>query len=273
MVAAPFGSIGDLSIDCGDVHRLHVADTWFDTRTCARNRLGCRAHRHGEQTFMAGPSRPSVNCALPRNGLERRASTRRPAIITIIAAAVGAFGSEYLRTRGKNFATTADFERLQQQLSEQTKLVETIKAEISQKDWAAREWINVRRVKLEELLNKAGECDSYRERWRVASMDVKALTEDRHFGGELGSLATFYFPELMKEVSAYLVLLEEMVLDSINLAEAIDKAGKNEDARHIAHKEQAASSNEKYGQLLKARAALDAAARKLMEQIMGVEKG
>jgi hypothetical protein len=89
-------------------------------------------------------------------------------IVTLFAAGLGAFLGEYLRTRGKNLATTADFERLQNELSANTKLVETIKAEVRLRDWAAREWTNLRRVKLEELLK------------------------------------TLYFPELAIEVSTYL---------------------------------------------------------------------
>ena len=59
-------------------------------------------------------------------------------IVTLLAAGLGAFFAEYLRTRGKNLATMADFDRLQNELSANTKLVETIKAEVGLRDWAAR---------------------------------------------------------------------------------------------------------------------------------------
>jgi hypothetical protein len=59
-----------------------------------------------------------------------------------VTAGAGAFFGEY---RGKNLATAADFESLQKQLSANTKLVETIKAEVSQQDSAKREWMNLRR--------------------------------------------------------------------------------------------------------------------------------
>ena len=57
-------------------------------------------------------------------------------VVTLIAAAVGAFIGEYLRTRGKNLATRADFESLQAQLRANTQTVESIKSEVSQRDWA-----------------------------------------------------------------------------------------------------------------------------------------
>src|SRR5215470_3508972 len=50
----------------------------------------------------------------------------------------------------KNLATREDFENLKAQLRENTELVENIKADIGQRDWAAREWRNTRRIKLEE---------------------------------------------------------------------------------------------------------------------------
>src|SRR5262249_23314001 len=99
-------------------------------------------------------------------------------IVTLLAAGAGAFIAEYLKTRGKNLATTADFDRLQNELSANTKLVETIKAEVGLKDWAAREWTNLRRVKLEELLNKVSDCESYRERFhRQMTRDGSSLLE------------------------------------------------------------------------------------------------
>ena len=63
-------------------------------------------------------------------------------IVTLVAAGVGAFLAEYLKTRGRHLATTADFDRLQNELRANTRLVETVKAEVGLKDWAAREWRN-----------------------------------------------------------------------------------------------------------------------------------
>src|SRR6185312_5510532 len=82
------------------------------------------------------------------------------------AAAIGAFFGEYFKTKGKNLATKQDFEDLKGQLRANTELVERVKAEISREDWASREWTNLRRVKLEELLEKAhaGEANLKRAR-------------------------------------------------------------------------------------------------------------
>ena len=82
-------------------------------------------------------------------------------VILGAAAAVGAFFGEYLKMRGKNLATKADFDSLQDQLRANTELVETIKAEVGQKDWAQREWTNLRRTKLEALLEKMHDCETY----------------------------------------------------------------------------------------------------------------
>ncbi|GEP61531.1 hypothetical protein [Reyranella soli] len=47
------------------------------------------------------------------------------------------------------------------QLKASTTIVERVKSELAQRDWAAREWANLRRVKLEELVGKASECREY----------------------------------------------------------------------------------------------------------------
>jgi hypothetical protein len=73
-------------------------------------------------------------------------------LLILIAAAAGAFFGEYLKTRGKNLATKADLESIKAQLSTTTQVVETIKSEVGQRDWAQREWTNLRRMKLEALL-------------------------------------------------------------------------------------------------------------------------
>lgn len=71
-------------------------------------------------------------------------------ILMLATAAAAAFLGSYLKTKGQNFATKRDFDELQKQLSENTKLVEAIKSEISHRDWVQRERTTFRRNKLEE---------------------------------------------------------------------------------------------------------------------------
>src|SRR5215510_4710397 len=93
------------------------------------------------------------------------------AVIMLLAAAVGAFLGEHLRMRGKNLATKADVASVLRQLSANTKLVEAIQSEVSQKDWSRREWANLRRAKLEELLKVAHDCEDFRKRYRTNCME------------------------------------------------------------------------------------------------------
>jgi hypothetical protein len=83
-------------------------------------------------------------------------------LVTGLAAALAAWGSAYLKTRAQNLATKQDFDELQRQLAANRQVVETIKAEVGQRDWAQREWTNLRRTKV-ALLNKAHECRAYLE--------------------------------------------------------------------------------------------------------------
>jgi hypothetical protein len=102
----------------------------------------------------------------------------------VIAALVGALTTlciTYFRTRGQNLATKHDFDELQKQLSATTKLVETIKSEVSHHDWAQRERTTLRRIKLEALLEKMHECEDYLDRRRNTAMEGKAAMPERDY--------------------------------------------------------------------------------------------
>jgi len=138
-------------------------------------------------------------------------------VLTLAAAGLGAFLGEYLKTRGKNLATKADFESLKDQLRANTELVETIKAEVGHKDWARREWTNVRRTKLEALLNKMHDCHAYLERHSVKAVHGEAVEEPSPHG-ELDTIVTLYFPQLRSEVDGYLAVYEKEIKAGLALA-------------------------------------------------------
>jgi hypothetical protein len=119
--------------------------------------------------------------------------------LTLVAAAAGAFLGEYFKTRGRNFATKADFEILLEQLHKNTQLVETIKSEVAQRDWVLREWVTLRRVKLEELIAKNADCDAYLDRVRENAIDGERFSEVRP-DADMHTLMILYFPELKDEV-------------------------------------------------------------------------
>jgi len=120
-------------------------------------------------------------------------------VLTVIAVAAGNFLNEYFKTRGKTFATTADFKTLQKQLRKNTKLVESIKSDVAQRDWVLREWATLRRVKLEELIAKNAACDDYLERLRRHALNGELFAEARP-DADLNTLMTLYVPELKDEV-------------------------------------------------------------------------
>jgi hypothetical protein len=131
-------------------------------------------------------------------------------VLTLLAAGAGAFFGEYTRTRGKNLAIKADLESIKAQLSATTEAVETVKSEISQRDWAKRERANLRRMKLEAILAAMHDCEAYLTRFRSRAMACE-LPEDRDPSIEL-STAIVYLPELRTQVDEYVnVYLEECV--------------------------------------------------------------
>src|SRR5690606_35971573 len=88
----------------------------------------------------------------------------------LLAAATGA-GSligAYLRQRGANLATKADFDSLLSQLKQNTEATERIKSAIAKEEWTEKEAVALRRVKLEDLMTNvygltvwARQCTDY----------------------------------------------------------------------------------------------------------------
>src|SRR6476469_5123833 len=98
-------------------------------------------------------------------------------IITAVAAGLAAWFGSFLKTKGQNFATKQDFDELLEQLRANTEVVESVN-EVGQRDWAEREWKNLRRRKLETLFDKIQECDADLERRHLALRHGAPLKEE-----------------------------------------------------------------------------------------------
>src|SRR5215510_4923045 len=189
------------------------------------------------------------------------------AILLLMAAGLGAYYGEYLKTRGKNLATKADFDTLLDQLRANTELVETIKTEVSQRDWAKREWTNLRRVKLEALLDTMHECDDYLDRFRQSAFEGKLLQE-RDPGGKFDTITDLYFPELLSEASAFSLLYRGERGHWIALLREMKQQQDHEALLKVREEHSAQWDSRKR---MDARQDLRNAARKLLVEIMGVE--
>jgi hypothetical protein len=190
-------------------------------------------------------------------------------LLVALSAGIGAYFSEYLKTKGKNLATRQDFEDLKAQLRENTELVENIKADVGQRDWAAREWKNTRRIKLEELLTKMHDCDAFADRFRSQSIDGVSNTE-RDPVGEMETLGVLYFPELKAEVHEYAAAHRQHKLAGSTLANGLIQD------KDVSHKRQAhydaymSGYQDRLAATSLAQSKLNAAARRLLVQIVGI---
>jgi hypothetical protein len=190
-------------------------------------------------------------------------------VIVALVSALTALGVSYFRTRGQNLATKRDFDELSKQLRANTELVETIKSEVSQRDWAQREWTNLRRIKLEALLDKMHECETYLDRARSEALGGKS-ERGPDVMNEFVTISTLYFPELKKEADEFYFGCKELIIKILDLAQAIHKAGNDLAARQSAYDDfQIHWPPER---LVLARFALRSAARSLLERIMNVDE-
>jgi hypothetical protein len=187
----------------------------------------------------------------------------------LVTFGLGVFLGGYLKARGKDFPTRNNCRRLQEQLSAKSKLAETSKAE-AEKYRAAREWSHVRCIKLEELLKKAGACESYLDRYNNGSIPGEAHRDEHDPSGDLSALATLYFPELKIVVTEYLLQYKKLYLAKTELVYELSQAGNDSQASEQALHTFRANKSQSYPQLLSARTKLDEAARGLLVQIVGV---
>jgi hypothetical protein len=138
-------------------------------------------------------------------------------VLMLLVAGGGAYFGSYFRTRGQNLATKHDFDKLQEQLKDTTLAVETIKSEVSQRDWAQREWTNLRRVKLEALMEKMHECEAFLRVQRRKALDGEPEVQEHDKWGELDTIGTLYFRELKNEVHNFVVKCVQQGLLNIKL--------------------------------------------------------
>jgi hypothetical protein len=191
------------------------------------------------------------------------------AVLVCLSAGIGAYFSEYLKTKGKNLATRHDFETLQAQLRENTELVENVKAEVGQKDWAAREWRNTRRTKLEEVLVKMHDCDEFADRFRTTSLEGVTYNE-RDPVGELETLGILYFPELKDEVFGYAAAHRQHIVAGSVLANELIRDRTDLAKREVHYAAYMSGYQDRLSATSVAQRKLNSAARRLLVQIVGI---
>jgi hypothetical protein len=133
------------------------------------------------------------------------------------------------------------------QLGERTKVVETIKADVAksqleiieavksefaQRDWASRERATLRRVKIEELLGKVNECRAYLERYQKAAAEGDGL-EERDPITELRAIAKLYLPELAAQTKAFSDMHELQVHEGLLHRHKLSRLSTEEKQREL----------------------------------------
>jgi len=184
-------------------------------------------------------------------------------VFTLIVAGGGAYLGSYLREKGKSTATKEDVGHI-------TTIVEQVKTEIGRQDWAHREWTQLRRIKLEELLTHAHGVSRY-----VSIQGQKALHGERPDEddptAELETIAALYFPELEIVVLKFNLERSHLLMHISNLGSKLAAAAGDSDARNKIFDEYLASRDMKA--FMQARDNLRAEARALLLRIMPIASG
>jgi hypothetical protein len=200
------------------------------------------------------------------------------ALVAAAGVATALFGA-YLKKTGEHLATKAHFDELLSQLEARTKLVETIKedvtkrldavrSELAQRDWAAREWANLRRLKIEALLEKMNECREYVERYQHSASEGKLLRE-RDPINDLETITELYLPELNVATKAFSGVLRHQVFEAGKLAAKLANISAESERSQLKFDHGWQVAKTKKSSEAESSKALTDAARGLLVKIMG----
>lgn len=123
-------------------------------------------------------------------------------LISVVSTVIGGFLLSYSKRRGEALATKADLANVLRQLEQTTRVSEEVKATVSHSSWAQREWLTIRRLKLEELLSTAYALDQWLEVQKQRWVLGEASGGDETLPQRLQSIGTLYFPEMNAETQA-----------------------------------------------------------------------
>jgi hypothetical protein len=122
------------------------------------------------------------------------------AACAFVGVAVYSFLVPYFRRRGEAYATKADLDAILSQAEKITEATETIKVSISRQDWTHREYVSLRRAKLEELMIAVHELGSWLGKEEQHLFYGRERNDDATPVNIVTTLSGLYFPELKQQV-------------------------------------------------------------------------
>ena len=147
--------------------------------------------------------------------------------LSLVGSYVAAYFGAYVKKRGENYATKADFEELLRQLKATAEVAESVKVKASHADWVTRELKTLKKLKLEELVQSVHETEewlsTFNSHYIFKSADKPAASPI----AKIERLTGLYFPELDTEVSSYLQDCRTAVVEVLGAGQSILKAASN----------------------------------------------
>lgn len=128
------------------------------------------------------------------------------AILILAMVGLGTYFRRYLEQKALQLATREDFEKLQKQVAESTRVVEGIKSELANRDWVRRELHGLRARKIEELVTLALDCANDMDSVRNAAVGGRVCEKPKHHD-RLGVVAMVFLPELVPMARDYRIEL------------------------------------------------------------------
>lgn len=193
--------------------------------------------------------------------------------LLLLAGVASAFIGNYIRKRAETYATKADLNEVLRQVQKTTEVTEQVRAAVSHADWASREWKTLRRVKLEELLESAFAIDSWLDNQKAVWLFQKESKSLQSPTDKVSMLATLYFPELSKEVSALVLAQQQAVLWIVGTGQKGNEVAHDLAARQAVFNAVLPEWTPLYKAVLEATSIVQSKAAALMGEIVGAQPG
>jgi|WetSurMetagenome_2_1015567.scaffolds.fasta_scaffold140177_2 hypothetical protein len=190
-------------------------------------------------------------------------------LISVVSTAIGGFLLSYSKRRGEALATKADLADILRQLEQTTRVSEEVKANVSHSNWVQREWLSIRRLKLEELLSTAYALDQWLELQKQRWVFGETSAGDETPPQKLRSIGTLYFPEMKDETQGVWQAFVncQLFILKVGRPAAIAKLQLNVVAQKAALEAFSQGWSEHYVPTRSALAALEKRAAQLMQEI------
>jgi hypothetical protein len=183
----------------------------------------------------------------------------------------GAFLVSYWTRRAKHYATKADIDEVLQLARDNTRAVKEVESAISRADWNEKEYLTLRRQKMEQLITMVYDTSDWLAKVRQLCLSDATELPDSNLIGRTHMIGVLYFPEIHQILTDYISAAHSFHIWLLKTKQDLIRASNAEEKRKVAE----ATLTEygvQYRTLRTNEIAVERAGKEIMQQIITPKK-